>query len=1164
MDLLPTLLTGFRTNYAESTNNAATVFHLLLRLLHSLDLPVRGDKEDLELRSKLGLAESKEDAAFVALWLGKLILLTVGPVESKRGPGLSIEDVNFLCLNGKKEIWTPNAGGLNLIETKVKAAKFLASGAFVEEQRFLPAVFASSDPNSRLSDIGDDILKRAIPAISLEDPDLLARLFQIYLGTRGVDGSLPARPPLQIKILGFLCRSKQAAEFTMQSTQIIKEGLVPVEDHSPPNRNQPIKQGLEASKLRDHVFVFTNWLARISSPAQLELFAPGLVGQLRSYIESQGWPKQSRAVGSGAGEQVSRSQGYESIGLLAAACPRMLLLDPDLDLLRWLFDSLACDSSSRDTSFSIEQALSSVMGAFGTGLSPGVEAPLTDLLVYQIGLRTGDVQGSGYEVVRSTRFVSVRFANRCLPFRNTKARWIDVLAINDDGEGRNEASDEGTKGLDPYWHESLVLSPNQESGSHWGDNITSQRFPDFKALVVQFYSPTNARDALSTNIRRITSAKANDAASLFCRNVLIQQALTAAGTAPQIDADWERKLGALIKNDSDARQKLRKYLIRMAGTDPNTGGPLQLLLRALFSVVSEHAEGSTGRSAECLLELCALSPDTGLSAFARKATSLRKAIYSTNYSMRIAAANVFGILASHSDCSASSLQSILSEFQQKVVTWNRAVGVQVYQIHGSILATSFLISRLFQRRTSSLSKDYDDYTETFLKVVLDIVSDSREALVLESAISALTELAAYGVIKLESLPKPHSFSTVISNLKGKANGGNEEAILALGNLAMLCVENSEDSYLNQIISVLYTLHESRQPEVQFAIGSALSSAAAGWASEVSVGRLDVGESPPPMPSREKTLPHMIHKILEDCKTTKPSLRQASVIWLLCLVQYCGHLQGVQGRLRECQAAFKGFLADHDSLNRESAARGLTFVYEKGDKDVRDALVRDLVASFTGNTAGLAGNVSDQTQLFEPGALPTGDNQSITTYKDIMSLAAEVGDPSLVYRFMSMASNNAIWSSRATFGHFGLSKILSESSVDGYLADNPKLYPALFRYRFDANTNVRASMNEIWKALVRDSSAAIDKFFDSIMDDLLGNILGKEWRVRQACCAAIADLVQGKPLEKYEKYLNQIWTLTFKVSSSWWKGSHYQRLMYTRYVMISKDLCVMPLRPLLEY
>ena len=1119
------MITGLHADYASSVSNAASLFHLLLRILHSLALPVRGDNEDVELRSKFGLERSSKDAAFVALWLGKLLLLTLGISESTRGPGLGTEDVNFLCLNGKKDAWAPNAGGLNLVETKVKAAKFLASGAFVDTEKVLPAIFASSDPNSRLSQIGDDILKRADPAVSLEDPYFLKSLFEIYLGTRGVNGSLPARPPLQIKILGLLCKSKQAASFITQSTQIIKEGLVNVEDDSSQSSNQPIKQGLEASKLREHIFIFTNWLARISSLTQLQSFAPALVSQLRSYIEGQGWPKYHRVGTFNSGELASRGYGYESIGLLAAACPESLLLKPDLDLLRWLFDSLSCDSSGQETSFSIEEALSSVMGAFGTDLSPDVEAALTDHLVNQMGLRIGDVQSSGYHIIRSTHFMSVRFANRCLPFNSTKARWIDILAIGDDSEGRNEISEEGKKGLDPYWQENSSLLMRKRS---LGDGEASlHRFPDFQDLVAQYYGSINDLDASTAYIQRIPSSKAYDAASLFCRNILIHQALDSSGSTPTIDTDWERKLGAMVESNKDARQKLRYYLVSMADTGLDSVRPLQLFLQSLFIGVVERVEDNVGRSAECLLELCALSPDAALSVFAPKATSLRRAIvFSGSYSLRTAASKIFGILASHPYSVQNSVRKTLEDFQQKISAWDVAVGVQVYHIHGAILATSFLISRLSQRRASL--EDYKVSIDNFLKAILDIICDSRDGMLIESAISALSEVAAYGVITIKSFPKPHSISSIVSKLEAKATGGDEKAILALGDLSMLCAEDDAESYLDQIINVLYSLHETRQPEVQFAVGSALSFVAMGWSSEVSIGRLDVEGLPCSMPHREKTLSGMIDKILKDCSTTRPSLRQASVIWLLCLVQYCGQRQDITSRLRECQAAFKGFLADHDSLNRESAARGLTFVYEKGDKTVRDELVRDLVASFTGTTTGLAGSVSSQTQLFEPGALPTGDNQSITTYKDIMSLAAEVGDPSLVYRFMSMASSNAIWSSRATFGHFGLSKILSDSSVDGYLAQNPRIYQVLFRYRFDANTNVRASMNDIWKVLVKDSSAVTEKFFDSIMDDLLKNILGKEWRVRQACCAAIADLIQGRPLKKYERYLNQIWTLTFKV------------------------------------
>lgn len=131
----------------------------------------------------------------------------------------------------------------------------------------------------------------------------------------------------------------------------------------------------------------------------------------------------------------------------------------------------------------------------------------------------------------------------------------------------------------------------------------------------------------------------------------------------------------------------------------------------------------------------------------------------------------------------------------------------------------------------------------------------------------------------------------------------------------------------------------------------------------------------------------------------------------------------------------------------------------------------------------------------------------------MSLASEVGDPSLVYRFMGLASNNAIWLNRTVIGQFGLANILSESGVDGYLAQNPRLYSKLFRYRFDPNTNVRRSMNQIWNALVKDSAAIIDRYFDDIIQDLLSSMLGKEWRTRQASCVALADLIQGQRLER---------------------------------------------------
>ena len=56
------------------------------------------------------------------------------------------------------------------------------------------------------------------------------------------------------------------------------------------------------------------------------------------------------------------------------------------------------------------------------------------------------------------------------------------------------------------------------------------------------------------------------------------------------------------------------------------------------------------------------------------------------------------------------------------------------------------------------------------------------------------------------------------------------------------------------------------------------------------------------------------------------------------------------------------------------------MYEKGGREIQDDLVRDLVGSFSTDRANIAGTVSEDTQLFEAGALPTGEGQSVTTYK----------------------------------------------------------------------------------------------------------------------------------------------------------------------------------------
>ena len=1090
-----------------------------------MKLPARGSREDLELRDQLGFTERVDDAAFVATWLGKLILFGINQNGATRCPGLNKEECSFFQLHGKKDTWTPNTdGGLSLVETKVLASRFLASGAFVDTERFLPALFASADPNSRISDIGDDILKRATPAVSFEDVELVRQLYDVYLGTRGDDGSLPARVSLQIKILALLCKSKSASSFIPQSMQIVEEALVPKETIQQSGMIA-LKQGLEASKLRGQVFAFTNWLARISSPADLNTFAPALVGQLRSYIESQGWPRMTDPVPT-PGEMSSRSYGYESIGILAGACPDQLLQEVNLELLGWLFTSLSEDPSGKDISASIEQALSSVLGAMGSEVDSDLESPLTSLLMHHINLRPDDSDADD-PIVRSTRFLAVRFANHCLPFSNTAARWIDIIAMEGDANERSAIFEEGRKGLDPYWYKMLNPAKDDENLLRGSVEATKYDLPSFPELVERIFGFNSVWDV--ANITTIEMRNAYIPALTFCRCVLLHQALAAVGSPPVMDTDWERNIDALIANDEDAQNELAGLFSANSTSvmcDERFAKALQIYLQALYVGMTSPIGAGVGRAGNFLLEICPLVPESAYTHLTANISSLQEAIFSNNKTLRETASHVFGILATLKGCPEDKVQRMLGQYREKLKSWSQAIGSEVMQVHGAILAMAYFISRSKFRLNVPL--DIEDSISGFITLAWDMLNDSRDKTLLDAVFVTISELALYAVLTPATIPKSCNARSLVRKLMEKAKDGDEKAITALGHFAMQVEEGpSDDAMFDEVVSQLYELHTVRQAELHFAIGAALSCAAIGWRSKYLAASRDIRTIAPQSPFRAKAATSIMERVLSDCKTTKPALRQAAVIWLLCMVQYCGHVQEVQGRLRECQVAFKGFLADRDSLNQETASRGLTLVYEKGNRALKDDLIRDLVGSFTGTNAGLAGNVSEDTELFDVGALPTGEG-SITTYKDIMSLASEVGDSSLVYRFMSLASNNAIWSSRAAFGRFGLSNILSDASTDGYLAQNPKLYPALYRYRFDPNTNVRNSMNDIWAALVKEPAKTIDANFDSIMDDLLKNILGREWRVRQASCAAIADLVQGRPLERYEKYLTEIWGLTFKV------------------------------------
>ncbi|AEO70666.1 uncharacterized protein THITE_2070453 [Thermothielavioides terrestris NRRL 8126] len=1055
----------------------------------------------------MGLSDPK-DAGFAADWFGKLLLLRTSTAASDQSPGLTDADINFLTL-GKPATWNPAAGGLNLPETRIQVANLLASGAFSDTERFIPAIYAASSPDYRISGVGDDLLKRS--SVSLEDRNLVQRLFEAH-------SLLP--PPYRIRILGVLSKSEIATTFTDEILAAFRrnatrqsEAADAMQVDGQPPASKP--SGLEVNKLHRALFEFINWVARIGpSKTDYNKIGPPLVDLLGDFVAAQGWPKPARLS---LDESALRARAYETIGILSKGSS---MSDKErMSLAGWLFRSLTEDPTP-DVVVNIDGALSSLASLFKPPHDFVVNAQLQSILLTYMTLK--DNEGG---VVRSARHAVTKWANNCLLFSDVHARWIDILAIAGRPNERSDVVEEGQRGLDPW--------------TYYANDDKSRTLPDWNELVHMFFreaimprnapAPSAQGQGMEVDDSGVfvnfpaESLPAFPVAVDYCRRILFLTALQDF----HIEPGWEQRLGALVESDLATRHAIRRYLSSSASQEH----ALFHLLRAAFEGMIKEEARIAEPCARAFVDIASLSPSATLEPLASRAVELLPLVKSNRKELRILGSRAFGILAAHPSNSSEAVAGFRETLIGVTKSLTTAVGSELNAIEGAFLALAHLLSRRIYYSPTSAGSLTADLSRLLppLSSVTSATTSTQEAL-----FGAYSQLWTAGVqIVPGTTDDTEDLSGRISEmfidpLVQQAKRGNEKAITALGRLAIsLPATEPVDAtttkdILSSILEKLYALHEIKQAEVHFAVGEAITAAVACWDAEVVQLTLDVQSEGTSYqtPKRSGRLTAVLEKLLADCKATKPSLLKASGIWLFCAIQHCSHLPEIQSRLRQCQAAFMRLLSARDELVQETASRGLALVYEKGDAELKGELVRDLVSAFTGTGPQL--KVDQKTELFDAGALPTGDGKSITSYKDIVNLANEIGDPSLVYKFMSLATNAATWSTRSAFGRFGLSNILSESEVD------PKLYPKLYRYRFDPNPNVQRSMNDIWKALVKDPNAVLETHFDSIMQDLLKSILGKEWRVREASCAAISDLISGRPFQTYGRYYKDIWAAGLKV------------------------------------
>jgi len=325
------------------------------------------------------------------------------------------------------------------------------------------------------------------------------------------------------------------------------------------------------------------------------------------------------------------------------------------------------------------------------------------------------------------------------------------------------------------------------------------------------------------------------------------------------------------------------------------------------------------------------------------------------------------------------------------------------------------------------------------------------------------------------------------------------------------------------------------PFVSLAARSVVVAAAADG--ESSSSPLPPVEAAPPPPAVAAARERVLTALTTDLAVSPtPAARAAGCAWLVSLLTCAPSAAAVRAAAAPAQAVFLALLADPDELIQDAAPRGLCACYalaEVSGPDSAGGGRADLLAGLADALAGGGGTRARATIKKGPdskvdgllvtaqlkhgeghnGSAPAGASSSapasLATMRELASLASDMGQPDLVYRFAALTARAAaLRSSRgAALGMASLAALPGGAAALAPLV--AKLTPRLVRGLHDPHPAVRDAMTTIWAALVPDPAAAIDGSRPRIAADLVADAGGKEARVREAALAALADLV-GRP------------------------------------------------------
>lgn len=991
-------------------------------------------------------------------------------------------------------------------------------------------VAAGTSTRTRLASAGESVLKK-IPAadiICTADPNLVDVLFELYLDPQ-------VESPMRTVVLGkALLKTSLAAQCFPEVLDVTKAALL--------TPGVPIRlQGLGMQ--------WVSFLLAHSADT-------GLRDNVEPFVELMMKLIRNQTEGSPSFPDKVRAFGYTGLAEMVVRVPELM---GEHGLTAELFFAAAQDKllplEVRTSAAHALTALTRVVRLDLNDTSGKRKAVLETL--FRV-IRNRD------DVVSSARAAAVQWANECFSFADCEARLVNIIAAADT---RQDVRQHAAYGLS-----SRRWRVKEKFGRGDGAPVESKGYPQLRHIVRTYrdYSdpgmdPRSISAYLSFALASIRHAVSHEETSGILRVDRIES---------YFEASSDDLTALAILKDTAESVLLTSYHANVTGLERAALSVIMFAskLRPLRTEISRTYSTMTDK----LLSLSQKKSATGDTLVA-KAVSALIGVASESLDERALCSLVSKIGRGLEPNESGAASGRFGEDERA----------------SKILALGQIFARLSQRKDVSRNEEEGNPISTNCLHITRRVTLAVDA---SEVVRTAACIAMADIGSKESLPIPlKSRGVAVNSLSGilKLHSSGARLVEAAANaLGRICVGEPRRSLKREAIEALLTVcKERKEEEIRFTAAESLVRCTSGFDAPPPV--LSNNTESAALPSaqnaeledlrsileirtdafvikhvtiddesekaRPSTIEEVVRGLVSLSQDERPNARAGGCVCLFTFLRLLGSKSDAQpavsllfatgddasrydakqrelsSLLPEIQQAFTVLLGDRNDFIQQLASCGVALVYEMCPPREQRELVSTLVRSLTAGKARAASIVpGDQGTLLELGGVNTKEPNAgrSATYKELCTLAQDMGKPELVYKFMDLAGHAALWNNRRGAALAGSALLDNEIAAEQLRPHVQTLLPRLYVYCYDPTEGVRIAMASVLSAVIKAADLgtvgeAISSHFDTVVRHCLNAMTARQWRNREAACGALRDALVSRTWIQIGDLLSEIWYVTLR-------------------------------------